>query len=415
MNNGFLSQYFEAVAAKKLSAVEVDPATSHQHEFNGSRELKTVLNKNERTQFPTTFMWIEEQNEALSEEGTVTWYDARERHPTRSEYRLYFHGNAVMSMAKEGDTMFIARKTDSALLIIITSSGSTIESQLYWLFGLSPQSDQGFQLSVIGGHEHELDFASRFILDELGVEIEEPENDRLDNLLENFGRTFPSTAVFSKFARENYPEPVDVIADPDGGLLAYLDWEEKLFRRLERHIVGSRLQLGFDSEGGPDVNGFIDYSLSIQNRRKSRAGYAFEDHLKFIFQQNNLHFSRKIETENKAKPDFLFPDISLYQNTSFPNELLTMLGVKTSCKERWRQILAEAARIPNKHLLTLEPGISENQTSEMIAHSVQLVLPQSLHQTYNLNQQAHLMNIKSFINLVGNRQNITRQLGYMII
>jgi hypothetical protein len=30
-----------------------------------------------------------------------------------------------------------------------------------------------------------------------------------------------------------------------------------------------------------------------------------------------------------------------------------MLGVKTTCSDRWRQVLAEADRIQLKHLLTL--------------------------------------------------------------
>ena len=42
-----------------------------------------------------------------------------------------------------------------------------------------------------------------------------------------------------------------------------------------------------------------------------------------------------------------------------------MLAAKTSCKDRWRQVLAEADRIRTKHLLTLEPAISKIQTAEM--------------------------------------------------
>ena len=38
--------------------------------------------------------------------------------------------------------------------------------------------------------------------------------------------------------------------------------------------------------------------------------------------------------------------------------------VKSTCKDRWRQVLSEADRIPNKHLFTLEAAISENQTSK---------------------------------------------------
>jgi hypothetical protein len=404
MKSGFLSQYFEAVAAKRLSAVEINISKSHQHEFNGSRELKRVLRTSEKSQFVTKFMWIEEQNEALCEDGSVTWYDARENHPTRSEYRLYFPSNAVIEMAKEGDTLFIAKRTDGTLLIILAASGSTIESQLYWLFGLKTPTDTGFNLAEIDQKDHEIDFATRFILDELGIEVEEPENDLLDSLLKPFMDKFPTTSEFSIFARQTLRTPVNLIDDPDSALLSYMEWEEKLFRRHERYIVDLRLREGFAKNEIQDVDGFISYSLSVQNRRKSRAGYAFEDHFTSILIGNDIRFERKAQTENKAKPDFLFPSIQAYKNPGFPNNQLTILGAKTSCKDRWRQILSEAERIPEKHLLTLEPGISENQINEMKAHKVQLVLPSDLHRTYTSNQRSWLLNVKDFINVVKERQ-----------
>lgn len=405
MNNGYLSQYFESVAAKKLSAVEINTEISHQHEFNGSRELRRVLGTERIIQFPTKFLWLEEQNSALSENGSVTWYDARENHPKRSEFRLYFSANSVMSMAVENDTLFIAKRTDGTLLIIIAVSGTTIESQLYWLFGIAVPEGNDYGLSEIDKtNDHALDFATRFILDELGIEVEEPENDRLDSLLDQFDNRFPSTAIFSKFARESLGFPVNEIEDPDHALISFMDWEEKLFRRLERHIVASRLHEGFHNGDFPDIDGFITFSLSVQNRRKSRVGYAFEDHLSEILQKNDLKFARKAETENKAKPDFLFPGIEFYRDPLFPADQLTMLGTKTTCKDRWRQLLSEAAKIPEKHLLTLEPGISENQTTEMRSHNIQLILPQAIHQTYSIEQQDWLLNLKEFISLVDRKQ-----------
>ena len=74
-----------------------------------------------------------------------------------------------------------------------------------------------------------------------------------------------------------------------------------------------------------------------------------------------------------------------------------MLGVKSSCKERWRQVLAEADRIKTKHLLTVEPSISETQTAEMQKSKLHLVLPKSLHKTYGQNQRPWLMNVRDFI------------------
>ena len=81
-----------------------------------------------------------------------------------------------------------------------------------------------------------------------------------------------------------------------------------------------------------------------------------------------------------------------------------MLGVKSSCKDRWRQVLAEADRIEQKHLLTLEAAISENQTESMQAKNVQLVLPEELHDTYSDEQRPWLMNVAQFIEGVRRHQ-----------
>jgi hypothetical protein len=62
--------------------------------------------------------------------------------------------------------------------------------------------------------------------------------------------------------------------------------------------------------------------------------------------------------------------------------------------------LSEAAKIPRKHLLTLEPAISSNQTDEMQSNNLQLVVPSGLHETYNESQRNWLMNLVEFINLI---------------
>lgn len=225
----------------------------------------------------------------------------------------------------------------------------------------------------------------------------------MDSLLENFAGKFPTTKEFSLFARTTLKD-VNAIEEPDAALMAWMDHEEKLFRRMERQIVDQRLRNGFISNDETDVDGFISFSMSVHQRRKSRAGYALEHHLEEIFRQHKISYSRTAETENKAKPDFLFPGITQYHDINFSPSLLTMLGVKTTCKDRWRQVLSEAERIDKKHLLTLEPGISENQTDEMRSHKLQLVLPLSIHETYRESQRGWLMNVRDFIQHVARKQ-----------
>jgi hypothetical protein len=130
--------------------------------------------------------------------------------------------------------------------------------------------------------------------------------------------------------------------------MAWLEREELLFRRLERYIVAKRLETGFVSSVEADVDGFISFSLSVQNRRKSRAGYSLEHHLEALFTARKIQFQRGVETENRNKPDFLFPGQTQYRSDAYPADKLTMLGSKSSCKDRWRQVLSEAQRIPSR-------------------------------------------------------------------
>lgn len=144
--------------------------------------------------------------------------------------------------------------------------------------------------------------------------------------------------------------------------------------------------------------------LNLQNRRKSRVGLALENHLECLFIGHGVRYSRTAVTENKTKPDFLFPGHAEYHNAEFNPLKLTMLGVKSTCKDRWRQVLAEANRIEKKHLLTLESAISLNQTNEMQAKQLQLVLPNKLHDSYTDVQRTWIMDVSSFIELVKFKQ-----------
>lgn len=403
MRRGLLADYFEGVAVKKLSAVEADTTRSNQHEFNGVDQLKKIFGT-AKTTFKARFIWLQDEQEAISDDGFLTWYDARVRHATRTEYRFYFPTTEVSKLANEGDTLFIAKRTDGTVLVIVTPVASTIQNQLLWLFDLPDQPELQFKAQEVTKDDGaKLDFAVRYVLDELGVEFEEPEADLLDALLAKFGAKFPPMREFSAFARSTLPE-VSPLDDMDGALLAWMDREELLFRRLERHLVADRLREGFVAGDDPDVDGFIDFSLSVQNRRKMRAGSALELHLEVILQAQKIKFGKGCETEDKHKPDFLFPGCAEYRDAAFPAARLTMLGAKSSVKERWGQVLAEAARIEEKHLLTLSPGISQNQTDQMRGHKLQLVVPKKLHETYNAAQQKWLLSLADFISVVRLRE-----------
>ena len=389
-----LASYFTGVAAKRLSGVEADVERSHQHEFNGVDRLKAIFGTAlEAHRFPARFVYLADADDAhVADDGFATWYDARANHPTRSEHRLYFPSTLVSEKMREGDLAVFAVTPERRLFVFIAAAGSTYERHLTWLFGLD-----GEQLSIqvqdyTKGDERPVGYAERIILDEIGIEpAETAEENWLEVMLDRFDSEFPTTRVFSSFARET-ADDVDVLADADGALIQWLDHEEKLFRLFERHIVGEEIHRGFD-----DVDSFVAFSLSVHNRRKSRAGLALENHVQHAFEAHAVRFCRGCETENKKRPDYLLPGRQFYLDPSHPADRLAMLGVKSSCKDRWRQVLSEADRIPVKHLLTLEPGISENQTEEMRSSNLQLVVPRGLHESYSSGQRSWLMSFGDFV------------------
>ncbi|MCT6814661.1 MAG: restriction endonuclease, partial [Bombella apis] len=80
-------------------------------------------------------------------------------------------------------------------------------------------------------------------LDELGIEMEEPEAASLDRLVETFGMEFPTTREFSNLARSSLPDGL-AREDPDMALVMWMEREEQLFRRLERRVVEMRIAEG---------------------------------------------------------------------------------------------------------------------------------------------------------------------------
>ena len=408
MKQGYLSQYFKAAAAKRLSAVEIEAVRSNQHELNGDRNLRELLGEcGDRMRFPTKFIYLNDrQAEPVVDAGFMTWYDARqkarlERGINRRECRLYFPETAVTACGSAGDFLILARTQNDSLVAVLAEGGSTVQRQLQWLFGFPETIDIGFAIRPdLERDRVRIEFAARTVLEQIGIITDESDPSYLEALSSRFPSGFPPTRVFSAFARETVGASAAPVDDPDGALLQWMEREEILFRTLEKQFIGSRLRSGFDGS----VEDFISFSLSVQNRRKARAGAALEHHFEEIVRMQGVRYARAPITENRSRPDFLFPGVSEYRDTTYPAKRLTMLGVKATCKDRWRQVLAEAARITDKHLLTLEPGISSNQTEQMGANHLHLVVPAGLQPTYTPSQRPSLLSVASFIMLLRERQ-----------
>lgn len=200
---------------------------------------------------------------------------------------------------------------------------------------------------------------------------------------------FPSSAEIVATAVERLPSARGQI--PDERLLRRRKCEYELFRSIEEAVVLPRIREAFAS-----VDVFIEYANSVTNRRKSRSGASLGLQTSRIFEEEQLPHSYDEVSEGNKRPDFLFPSAEAYRSGT-PPERLAVLAAKTTCKDRWRQILNEAERIPVKHLLTLQEGISLNQFGEMEREGVVLVIPERLQKAFHPSIRPKLVSLGDFI------------------
>ncbi len=206
-------------------------------------------------------------------------------------------------------------------------------------------------------------------------------------------KTFPTGMELIDKTVELRP---DLSVSPDDRLLRRRGCEFELFRSVEEAVELPAVREGFDS-----MDEFTARAQTILQRRKSRSGRSLELHVRTIFMEEGLRenrdFAYQQEAEPGRRPDFLFPSAETYKDRAFPESRLRMLAVKTTCKDRWRQILNEADRIQRKHLLTLQEGISEGQFREMRDAGVQLVIPTRLADKFPASVRPHLNTLEDFI------------------
>jgi hypothetical protein len=190
----------------------------------------------------------------------------------------------------------------------------------------------------------------------------------------------------------------DNALNPDKRLLRRRECEFEIFRSVEEAVELPVIKAGFKT-----IDEFTARAQTILQRRKSRSGRSLELHARALFVEEGLREGTQFVHQppesdpGKRGPDFLFPSGAAYADPAFPAARLRMLAVKTTCKDRWRQILTEADRIGTKHLLTLQEGVSEKQFQEMVKEGVQLVVPEPLKTTFPASVQEHLQTVESFI------------------
>lgn len=305
---------------------------------------------------------------------------------TRNEYRITRFGRGFPFLQDDnvGDLLIIAKFTEEDYAGYVLRSDDDIDG-FFATFNLAP--DETNQLIDIAG------------MVKPDVKIAHLLHEFVDRF-----NSFPETRQMALGARECYNRAYNVTDEklksrPDEILLNWVDTEYRLFKFMEEKIYANIIAKPFGS-----IDAFVQMANEVLNRRKSRAGKSLEHHLADIFTINELVFEEQAITEDKKKPDFLFPNADCYHNLNFPADDLIVLGAKTTCKDRWRQVLTEADRVKVKYLFTLQQGISKNQLREMHDSLLTIVVPHKYIPSFPQEFQSQIYDLTTFISMVKRKQ-----------
>lgn len=379
----------EKTFCKFLSSNDSGETGGHQAGFLISKKAKGMLFteselKEHIAKRSIRICWQDD----FSTDGTLTWYESK------GELRMtgFMKGFPFRGADYTGALFVLIRESEDDYCGYVFNTEDEINEFLN-AFGMSPAETNRMVTSdsLDVDYREELEI-SRFIS---SLKNEHPEVE------------FPNSAQMSRAAEEisfrTYRNQLDVKKNPDGVLLTWNKTEYSLFRALEDDRYAIPVSKGFDS-----VDAFVELANEVLNRRKSRAGKSLEHHLAAIFDGNELKYEAQAITEGKKRPDFLFPSSEAYRDFTFPESGLITLAAKTTCKDRWRQILNEADRLRNgnKYLCTLQQSISGNQMDEMEKEHVVLVVPKDYIKYYPADHRNRIWTLSRFISHVREIENL---------
>lgn len=278
------------------------------------------------------------------------------------------------------------------------------------LFVFTKQADTDYSGYFLETDEEMEEFLDAFgisptetngLIDVQKVSAETQEKLFIQEFINSLDVDFPASDVMSAAARAIEEKAYDhieyICLNPDEKIISWTNMEYTLFRALEYARYGEIITKGFQS-----VDDFVRVANVVLNRRKSRAGKSLEHHLSAIFDGNCIEYSSQAVTEGNKKPDFLFPSQEAYHDYGFSVDYIVSLAAKTTCKDRWRQVLNEADRLRDKpkYLCTLQQGISGAQMDEMQAENVVLVVPKPYIATYPKDRRNRIWTLSRFVQYI---------------
>jgi hypothetical protein len=366
------------IAVKRLSAVETNPKRSNQHEFHAGELRRELELPATRVTGPFNVLIVGDAGEPpVVDTSTYTLYDARERNPARSaEWRLYYASDVIAQAAEEGDLLVLYRHSEE-LRAVIAPADSPAERELLRALELGDDAvrERFLYLDVPVPDEREgREVAGQLTLADAQVTSAYPATEHALFRRATRERGVPATGEMARAAAEIVGRRAIGIDDPDAYLYAVLAAETELYFAIEENIQQAR----YDALAatGPNLTEILDFAMSVQQSRRSRRGQSLQNHFATLLRAWGISYTAQCETESGERPDFLVPSCTRYHDEEFPTEGLRMVACKSTAKERWRQVLNEAARIPEKYLLTIDTQLTLPVIRAMTTARLQPFLPQ---------------------------------------
>lgn len=367
----------EMAFCKFLSANDTGETGGHQAGIYISKPSVPILFENAGLKGENKEKWVKFHWQDGSITDTRFIYYGK---GTRNEYRITNFGRGFP---------FLRPEYTGALFVMIK-----VTTEEYWGYFLNTEEEIQYFLDSFGMSPTQ----TNKLLEKERLKPQLREEQEITRFVKSLDSEFPTSVEMSREARLlSSIRSSEKKLDPDQELLNWIDSEYALFRELERRSYGELISKGFKN-----VDEFVSLANQVLNRRKSRAGKSLEHHLSVIFDQNKLLYTAQAITEGKKRPDFLFPSQEAYHNQAYNVDCMLTLAAKTTCKDRWRQVLNEADRLrdKNKYLCTLQQGISSNQMDEMESEKVILVVPKPYIHTYPKVKQDRIWTLSKFIKYV---------------
>ena len=114
--------------------------------------------------------------------------------------------------------------------------------------------------------------------------------------------------------------------------------------------------------------------LRASQARSSRVGGTFESHMATVLTDGRIpHQGQPVF--GGSRPDFVLPNSSVYHDAARRPTLALVLALKTTLRERWRQVVSESAGCP-VFLATLDEGVPAATLDKLAERGIVMVVPE---------------------------------------